>query len=114
MAIATTFTWYPNMASENTETPTVKVTKFGDGYEARVPNAINIIPQSWSLTFEKARLGGEGQAIRNFLRARKGVEAFNWTNPFGEAGVYVARKWSFTSNEGYLTVKVTFEQVFES
>lgn len=114
MTIATTFTWYPDMASDNTEAPEVKVTKFGDGYEARVANAVNVIKQSWSLTFTKGRPTGECQAIRAFLKARKGVEAFNWTNPFNEAGVYVARKWTSTSNEGYLTVKVTFEQVFES
>lgn len=114
MAIATTFTWYPDMASDNTEAPDVNVTKFGDGYEARVSNVVNVIKQSWSLTFSRGRSTGQCQAIWAFLRARKGVEAFNWTNPFGEAGVYVARKWTSTSNEGYLTVKVTFEQVFES
>lgn len=114
MAITNTFNWYPDIASDNTETPTVNVTKFGDGYEARVANVINVIPQSWSVTFTRGRDSGECQAIWAFLRARKGVQAFNWTNPFGEAGVYVARKWTSTSNEGFLTVKTTFEQVFES
>ena len=112
--IATTFTWFPDIASENSEDPAVNVTKFGDGYEARVSNVINVTAQKWSLTFTRGRASGECQAIRTFLKARRGVESFNWTNPFGEAGVYVARKWTSTSNEGGLTVKVTFEEVFES
>lgn len=114
MSIPTTFQWYPDIASDNSETPSVNVTKYGDGYESRVANTINVTPQSWTLTFSRGRLSGQCQAIRAFLRGRRGVEAFNWVNPFGEPGVYVARKWSSTSNEGYLTVKVTFEEVFES
>lgn len=112
--IATTFTWYPDINSDNTEEPEVSVTKFGDGYEARVSNSLNVIGQSWNVTFTRGRLSGEGQAIRAFFRARRGVEAFNWINPMGEPGVYVARKWTTTSNEGYLTIKTVFEEVFES
>lgn len=112
--IATTFTWYPDMDSDNTEEPDVNTTKFGDGYEARTSNVINSLKQSWNLTFTRGKPSGEGQAIRAFLKARGGVQSFNWTNPFGETGVYIARKWSTTSNEGYLTIKATFEEVFES
>lgn len=112
--IEKTFTWYPDINSDNTEEPDVTTTKFGDGYEARTSNSINVTAQKWNLTFTRGRLSGEGQAIRAFLKACNGAESFNWINPFGEPGVYVARKWSSTSNEGYMTVKVVFEEVFES
>lgn len=92
----------------------MSIIQFGDGYESRFSNVINVNHQSWAVTFSRGRPSGEIQAIRTFLRARRAVEAFNWTNPLGEPGVYVARKWTVTSEEGYLVLKSTFEQVFES
>lgn len=109
-----TFGWFPDVASENTEEPAVNVTKYGDGYEARMTDTINVNRQSWRLTFTRGRLSGECQLIRNFLRARRGVESFLWTNPLGELGVYVGRKWTTKSDRGEITVSVTFDEVFES
>lgn len=108
-----TFTWFPDVASENSEEPSVNVTKFGDGYEARTSDTLNVTKQSWRVTFTKGRNGGEGLAIRNFLKARRGVESFIWTNPLNETGYYVARKWSTKSDRGEVTVNTVFEEVFE-
>lgn len=107
------FTWLPEFSASNSEEPAVNVIKFGDGYETRFSDAINVNRQNWSLTFSERRTPGATSAIRAFFRARRGVESFTWTSPFGETGTYVARKWTTTTEQGYITVKVTFEEVFE-
>lgn len=106
-----TFGWWPDAASEASEEPRVNVTKYGDGYESRTSDTINTNPGTWTLTFTKGR--AEGLEIRAFLRARGALEAFIWTNPFGETGTYVCRKWKFVPDRGKLTGSATFEQVYE-
>lgn len=108
-----TFTWFPDSAGEATEEPSVNVTKFGDGYEARTSDTLNVTKQNWQLTFTKGRAGGEGEAIRAFLKARRGVESFIWTNQFNETSFYVCRKWTFKSDRGEVSVTALFEEVFE-
>lgn len=107
------FTWLPEFSATSTEEPAVKTTKYGDGYEARVSDTINVNRQSWALTFTEQRKPGQVSLIRDFLRARRGVESFTWTSPLNETGSYVARKWTVGTEQGYLTIKVTFDEVFE-
>lgn len=107
-----TFIWFPDAGSTVDDTPLVNVTKFGDGYESRTPDAINVNRQTWSLTFSRGRT--EVKAARAFLKAHYGTLAFLWTSPLGDLGTYVARKWSVKSNEGILVLTATFEEVFES
>jgi phage-related protein len=107
------FTWLPEFSATNTEEPAVKTIKFGDGYEARVSDTINVNRQSWSLTFTEQRLKGQVSAIRAFLRQHRGVLSFTWTSPLNETGSYVARKWTVSTEQGFLTIKVTFDEVFE-
>lgn len=108
---ATTFTWYPDADSQHTCTPSVTVVKFGDGYELRQSSGVNNTPDKWSLQFQRTRT--EATDILNFLRARAAVEAFNWTNPLNEAGVYVCRSWRATSKSGGILVSCDFERVYE-
>lgn len=108
-----TFGWFPDTASENTMEPAVNVTKYGDGYEARISDTLNVTKRSWSMTFTKGRLQGEGQAISAFLKARHGVEAFDWIDPMSEPGVFVCRKWSLKTDRGEIVIRATFEEVFE-
>lgn len=105
------FTWFPDVGSQQNCDPRVQSTKFGDGYELRVPIGINHMPMKWSLTFDRSR--EEAAAILAFLRERGGYLAFTWTNPLEEPGTYVCRKWSTASNRGALRVSCEFEQVFE-
>ena len=107
-----TFSWKPDIESQQSCKPSVQVTKFGDGYEARLAMGINTMPMKWSLQFTKGRT--EALDIVNFLRARGAVQAFNWTNPLDEAGVYVCREWKVTSKAGGLLISCEFEQVFEA
>jgi len=105
------FTWFPDVDSQLDAKPNVTVTKFGDGYEARAPDGLNSQPQKWSLTFFRTRT--EGKDIIAFLKARGAVEAFDWTTPLEDAGVYVCRGWRAKPNSGTLEITCDFEQVFE-
>lgn len=107
-----TFDWFPDASSELTEEPTVNVTKFGDGYEARISDTINVAPQKWSLTFTRTR--EICAAARAFLKAHRAVDSFYWTNPLNETGVYVCRSWKLKTESGKATLTATFEEVFES
>jgi len=108
-----TFGWFPDVASQASEEPAVNVTKYGDGYESRTSDSLNVNRQNWNVTFTRGRVSGEGQAIRLFLQDHQGKDSFLWTNPFEESLTVVARKWTAKSDRGEVTVTATFEQVFE-
>lgn len=112
MAITKTFTWFPDVGARHKVKPTVKSSRFGDGYEQRTAYGINTLPMTWSVTFTRNR--ATGQLILAFLRGCKAAEAFNWTNPLSEAGKYVCREWDFTLDRGLMTITCNFEQVFET
>lgn len=106
-----TFTWFPDVASECSEAPAVNITKFGDGYEARIANVINSNAQSWSVKFTKGR--AEALLIRDFLRKQGAIQSFLWANPFNETSKYVCDKWSTTPDRGKITISAVFREVFE-
>lgn len=106
------FTWFPDTDSTSDTKPNVKTTKFGDGYELRVPVGLNSDPMSWSLKFTRIRT--EAKDILAFLREHGGYKAFRWTNPLEESGAYVCRQWKTTQKRnGVIEVTADFEQVFE-
>lgn len=108
-----TFTALPSYPFDCEENPRVRAIKFGDGYEQRAAYDINTNPLVFPLTFAN-RSQTEADAIIAFLRARGGVEAFDWTPPGGEAGRYVCRAWKNSrAAPGAYTITATFEQVFE-
>ena len=76
------------------EAPRVKTSRFGDGYEQRVADGINNILQKWQISFTR-RSEIDIDYVYDFLRARGGVESFDWT-PRGEATarIFVCRKWN--------------------
>lgn len=96
-------------------TPRVRTVKFGDGYEQRVASGINNQPQVWKISFSK-RGDTDVQGVYDFLVARAGVEAFEWT-PRGEASPrkFVCRKWSrkFDHYDVVQGLSFTLEEVFE-
>lgn len=108
------FTYVPEFGASCEKNPAVTPIKFGDGYEARNRFGMNTNRQSWSLTFAN-RDASEATAIDNFLSARGGYEAFEWTPP-GEASslVFVCRRWTKSPQKANLfTIQATFEQVYE-
>jgi phage-related protein len=57
--------------------PRVLKASYGDGYEQRVAEGINNIPESWNLTWKNRTLT-EGNKIVSFLENTKGVTSFDW------------------------------------
>jgi len=108
-----TFTWLPDYGASYEIKPSVRVAKFGDGYEQRQANGLNPQAKTWSLQFP-SRSDAEASAISAFLAARGAVESFDWTDPSGGVGKYVCRGWSLAKDQYNLnTIACKFEQVFE-
>lgn len=107
------FTWFPD-ASVSVETePVVRAAKFGDGYEQRVPDGINTMPEKWDLTFTGTR--EEIDPIAAFLRTHKGSLAFDWTTPDEMTGRFICRSWRKTRERGVkVGLSFTLEQVYGS
>lgn len=106
------FTWRPDLGAARQVDPLVNVTQFGDGYELRTSSQVNVNKRSWSLTFTSNLK--TIKPLIDFLDARQGREAFAYTDPLGDDGVYVCRSWnSRQTNFGIYEVSATFEEVFE-
>lgn len=109
-----TFTWTPDFGLAANYKPRVRTAQFGDGYQQRVADGINTAQDKYDLTFT-ARTDTEASAILAFLKARAGVEAFDWT-PAGEVTAIraVCREWNRTFDKNNLnTVTASFERVYE-
>lgn len=89
-----TFTWTPDAGAAGEHEPSRRTVKFGDGYEQRAPNGINVDMAKWSSLSFSGRSAAEGAAIAAFLKARGGTESFTWTPPGGTSGNYVCPKWT--------------------
>jgi len=109
-----TFTTVPSFSSPESSAPKVRKVSLGDGYEQRVAMGINNDPKTWRLQFNN-RTDADRDTIRNFLEARKGSEAFDWTTPWGQAGrKWVCEEWSIDpTNCNNNQITATFRQVFE-
>jgi phage-related protein len=106
------FTWRAGYDASKAVAPTVKVIKFGDGYEQRQASGINRLPRKLSLTFKnRTKVIAE---IDEFLSARGAVEAFHYTHPGQSAGVFVCREWTRGDIAyGASSLSAAFEEVFE-
>lgn len=105
-----TFTWRPTDYGLN-EPPLRPVIDEGDNTQTQVTL------QEWSLTFEKQEQS-VALAIRDFLKAHNGTDAFLFTNSYGEEVTVVCEKWNLIpiANNGsnikrFISVTVTFEQM---
>ncbi|WP_020185068.1 phage tail protein [Methylopila sp. 73B] len=87
--------------------------EFGDGYTQRSAAGLNHIRESWELKFELLT-AAESAAIRTFLQARGGVEAFLYTPPGEATPIRVTcKKWKRTFDEAdRQTITLTIEQDF--
>jgi len=107
------FTWVPDRGATKDTTTRVNASKFGDGYEQRVPDGLNSVMETWQLSFTLRTLA-ETQAIDAFLAANKGASAFEWTNPLGQTRRYKCQKWNASFNhDGDSSLTATLERVFE-
>jgi phage-related protein len=108
-----TFTYTPSFTADLEEAPKIQRVQFGDGYEKRLAYGINTQPKTWALRFDN-RTNTERDAILTFLRARGGVESFDWTDPNGTAGKFICEGWNTTQTAfNFNGITATFRQVFE-
>jgi phage-related protein len=106
-----TFTWVPDVPASESSAPRVSSVELG-GYRQRPAYGINPYRDTWSLRFS-SRSVSDTAAIYNFLDARKGVETFTWTPPFGETAQFVCTKWTTTLDScRFSTVEATFELAY--
>jgi len=107
-----TLTLSPDYSASKTLKPKVIVHKFADGYEVRRADGINNKLKEWNLTFRRDRATID--TLDTFLTARGAVEAFNWTDPHGYAGVWVCDEYTEVFDEiDWGTITCTFREVPE-
>jgi phage-related protein len=107
------FNYTPSYGLQADYKPNVLVTKFGDGYEQRVGEGINLVPQNWKLGFDNISTA-TADAIIDFLVGKSGLTAFTWTPKGGTEIKVVCRSWTKTYiNVASRSVSCLFEQVFE-
>lgn len=108
-----TFTYVPSFPASLSQQPRVFTARFGDGYEQRAAFGINTQPKTWQLQFSN-RDDTERNGILAFLEARKGVEAFDWTDPNGYAAKWVCSEWNVEQVScNFNNVTASFREVFE-
>ena len=103
----------PTYGAQKTSAPNVRIAQFGSGYSQRTTFGLNQNPKEWNLTWEVSE--ADADTIEDFLDARGGVEAFEWT-PLDSATEYkwICQQWD--KSIPYLdraTINATFRQVFE-
>lgn len=107
-----TFTYTPDRPASESSKPRVLEVRF-DNYEQRDIFGINPFRDSWSLTFSNRNIA-DVAAIVDFLKARDGSEAFEWTTPFNETAQFICLNWDVTLEScNYRTVKAEFELSYE-
>tara|TARA_B100000965_G_scaffold228883_1_gene191640 strand:- start:2539 stop:2901 length:363 start_codon:yes stop_codon:yes gene_type:complete len=105
----------PSFAANVSETPDIRVTEFGDGYQQRNTMGMNTRRKNWSLQFN-ARTNADRDKIVGFLQARNGKESFDWIDPTTtNYKKYICESWNvemvaFNVNN----ISMEFKQVFES
>lgn len=106
-----TFSYTPSYSATESSKPNTRVVRFGDGYEQRLSYGLQNDLKTWQLRFDY-RSDDETENIRAFLEARRGVDSFSWTNPYGEVAYYVCEEWSVEHAGCNLNnIQATFREV---
>lgn len=108
------FDWAESPGAQLSEQPRVLESKFGDGYVQTAPDGLNPISQQWRLPFRGVSREA-GDAIVAFLRARGGVEYFQWTPLWSTTPILVVcSSWTRSQTDvvGESDIEATFVQRF--
>ena len=109
------FDWAEADSTSVSEEPRVTETQFGDGYSQRSAEGINTLTEMWDVSIEEADNQVADEIIA-FLRARGGVEVFEWTPRWGTDPILVVTSggWKRTgAGDGASTISVRFKRVYE-
>jgi phage-related protein len=105
------FTYAPSYSAVESSKPATRIVRFSDGYEQRLSFGLKTDFKTWQLRFDN-RSDDEAEQIKGFLEARRGVDAFTWTNPYGGAAFYVCEEWSVEHAGCNLNnIQATFREV---
>jgi phage-related protein len=109
-----TFSYTPDFGGPKSSEPSVRIIKFGDGYEQRQAFGINTIKKSWDLTFAQ-RENADADIIEAFFEARGATESFTWTPPYESTAIQVVcRNWTRVFEKASRSsISAKFEQVYE-
>ena len=105
--------YQPLLGASKNSAPSVRSTKFGDGYEQRIRFGLNQDAKEWTLEWNVTE--DEATEIETFLEARAGAESFDWTPPDSNTSYkWICQQWSTTFDQPFRAViRATFKQVFE-
>ena len=112
----------PDKQLTKTSNPRVLTAKFGDGYEQRIADGINVLNEEYTLSF-KTRLKADIDDIVAFLDTQKNVSKFTLTLPdtnnttrTGERDVKVVAKTYSVNYEydDFYSLNVELRRVFEA
>lgn len=107
-----TFTYTPDRPASESSQPRVNKTRLG-AYEQRTVFGINPFRDTWSLSFSN-RSTSDVAGIIAFLKARDGLEAFEWATPFNETAQFICTNWNARLEScDYRTVEAEFELRYE-
>jgi phage-related protein len=89
----------PRVGASKSSAPTVRSTKFGDGYEQRVRFGLNQDPKEWTLEWN----------------VTEAAESFDWTPPDTNTSYkWICSQWQKTIDDPLRgVIRATFKQVFE-
>lgn len=104
-----------NYGASKQAQPNVRVAQFGSGYSQRSTFGINQDKKVWQLTWQN-RSAADANTIEDFLEARAGVEAFDWSPPDDtDTYKWICTSWTKTMPYSNLfNITATFEEVFEA
>lgn len=108
-----TFNWIASWGASLTVKPSIQVTRYGEGYEQRAGQGMNVLPRKWSVTFSV--VPDTAEEIEQFLTNLQGVGSFDWLPPTGQSGKFVCDDgWSrVIDTPGQHTISAVFREVFE-
>lgn len=109
----------PDRSLTKRTNPRVLLARFGDGYEQRMPDGINSLDQSFSVTFINRPIE-EVDAIVEFFEAMLGVTSFEFTIPDTRAELkattikVVCDSWDYVyTNHSITGCSANFRRVYE-
>ncbi len=109
----------PDRGFSKKDKPRVLLTGFGDGYEQRLADGINVLTQSFSLNF-KTRPKAEIDDLVTFFVSLGGVDVCKFTYADSNAGgsetaiKAIARTWSQTFDHGdFYSLSVNLDRTYE-
>lgn len=110
----------PDKGLTVTNTPKVHMSTFGDGYEHRIVDGINSLPQTFTLSFA-TRPKADIDDIVAFFESKNGVTAFDYVlSDSNESGSELTIKvvcttWSQTwAYDNFYSLTANFRRVYES